>query len=140
MSRFLPDGRHRAVILVLAAVGAVLVAAGFLIRDAPTVPTDSASSYETSLEERIEDLCRSVDGIDTAKALITLERNDGSVYSASSAASSAVGDLPVRGVAVVVSGGDRPETQALLTELISSCLGIPTNRIAVAPAKSASRE
>lgn len=101
------------------------------------------------LEEKIESLCKSVDGIGYAKALVTLDTSEEYVYAKDSerngdyykitTSATDRGGLEiyvisprVRGAAVVCTGGDNPKIKKTVTELISSALGIDTTKIAVA--------
>lgn len=159
MSRFIPESKHRLIMLGLLAVGIVLIILGTTLSSEKSdegntaVSADNYSSYERDLEARIESICLSVAGIDSAKALVTLERTTEKIYAQNTKSvsdqnsSQSSGEYPasalllgeeyptVRGVAVVVTGGERAEVKKILTEIISSSLGIPTNRIAVAPSK-----
>lgn len=138
MSRIIPEGRHRTLMLALLIAGVILAAVGIIsdrTSDPSPTETDPRSAYERDLESRVEDLCKSVYGIDSAKALVTLDRSAEKITADSPVAASGEIYPTVRGVAVVVTGGDRADIRRDLTELISSSLGIPTNRIAVAPAK-----
>ena len=101
------------------------------------------------LEEKIESLCKSVDGIRFAKALVTLDTSEeyvfakdseknGEYYKITTSATDRGGielyviSPRVRGAAVVCTGGDNPKTKKTVTELVSSALGIDTTKIAVA--------
>jgi len=117
----------------------------------------TAISYTETLEQRIEELCKSVAGVTEATVLLTLENSKESIYAGNSAVQiteasssqtfdyifleSSDGEEPVllteiyptvRGVAVVCTNGDNSATQYIITELLSASLGISTNRICVA--------
>ncbi len=119
-------------------------------------PYYKVSFYTENLEKRIKELCRSCDGAGDVHVLLTLdsgseyvyasdveqkkEGESGSVTREYLIVSTSSGDEPVkvteiypriRGVAVVCSGGDRPEVREKITSLLSAALGIPTNRIRV---------
>lgn len=107
------------------------------------------------LERRIEELCLSLDGIDSAKALVTLDGGTEEIYASNSRAKTddrsgensveypsssdalRLGEKypEIRGVAVVVSGGESAQVRKNVTELLSSSLGISSNRIAVGGGK-----
>lgn len=113
------------------------------------------SSYTESLEERIRQLCLSVDGIDNVSVLLTLESGTEHVYadnvkettgSSNSYSSdylvinngSGTEPVPIteiypkiRGVAVVCDGGDEATVQVKLTELLSAALGLASSRIKI---------
>ncbi len=118
--------------------------------------SDSASFAVLSgeLEERIRKLCESIDGIDKAHVMLTLDTSEEYVYAADSEKNgdsyksemvlidSGDGTVKlyavcprVRGVAVVCTGGDKASVKKTVTECLSSALGIPSTKISVAGAK-----
>lgn len=154
----LPSGKHRYIMLILLAAGLILLCVPTAVtscrnRNTPTEEVDSQTKYERQCEERIEELCLSLAGIDNAKALVTLERTSEKIYAQNTQSRSdgatvqSSGEYPasalllgeeypkVRGVAVAVTDGDSPEVQKKVVELVSSALGVPTSKVAVAAAK-----
>lgn len=120
-------GKHKMLMAILLVAGAALIFAGTFIRSEENAEADVRTEYERALEARIESLCRDVAGVDEITVLVTADRL---------LSDRADGDLPaVRGVAVAVSHGDDGEVKLRLTELIATSLGIPKNRVAVAPHK-----
>ena len=134
MQEFLASlGKHKFVIAALLAVGVLLIIVGGASSRSADAPSDGdvRDDYERALEERLTALCLRVEGIDEAAVLVTAdgESADGAYYSAQAA-------IPtVRGVAAVVTRGDDPAVRRTIVELISASLGIPTNRVSVAPCK-----
>lgn len=149
--KFKPD-KQKAGILILAVIGILLIVFG-----GPAGPfsgTDSGAKqsctdvgfYTGYLEDRIGELCRSVDGITEASVFLTLDCSGEYVYSEDGASdflilSGADGEQAVmlyeiyprvRGVAVVCTGGDLPRIRETVTELLSASLGLPSNKIKVA--------
>ncbi len=104
------------------------------------------SFYTSYLEERIRELCRSVEGIEEAIVFLTLDCSSEYVYSEDRASdflilSGSDGEQAlmlyeiyprVRGVAVVCTGGDLPRVRETVTELLSAALALPSNKIKVA--------
>ena len=102
-------------------------------------------NYRTDLEKRVEALCEAVKGVSAAKAMVSLSSGYTTVYESDANGSPAtVGSgnteaaLPqtvrppsVIGVGVVCKGGDDPQIQQQLTELLSTALGIPSNRVCI---------
>ncbi len=101
------------------------------------------------LEEKIENLCRSIDGVGYAKALVTLDTSEEYVYAEDSerkgdylkitTVSPDDGGIGlyvisprVRGVGIVCTDGDRPVMKKTVVELISAALGIDSSKISVA--------
>ena len=107
--------------------------------------TQTLEDYRTELEKRLEKLCNAVDGVGGAHVLVTLECGYRTVYTTNGDGDPAVvgtgsNQQPlyktlqppvVAGVAVVCNGGDRAHVQYVLTELIATALGIPSNRVCV---------
>lgn len=131
-------GRHRFVMAGLLIIGVVLIIAGSIGsgRNEPA-KSDIPADYESRLERRLEELCMSVAGIDRVKILVTVEGTQGTSGSfGTSSYRTGCDTYPtVRGVAAVVTNGDDATVKKTLTELISSSLGIPSNRVSVAPFK-----
>ncbi len=105
--------------------------------------TGALSLYESKLEKELELLCESVAGVSDATVMVGfsggyrlqyLSDADGepvTVGGGSSEAGIFATLIPpaVSGVGVVCRGGNRPDVQAKLVELISTALGIPSNRV-----------
>jgi hypothetical protein len=127
--------RHRNKIIIssLVILGVILVIVG------TTSAKKSHTEYEdyiSSTEEKLENFLKSVDGINEAKVIITVDdlgtKDDDSLFSENDKDVS----LPnVRGVAIACTNGDNYEIQHKLTMLVSSYLGIPTNRVKIVAIK-----
>ena len=101
------------------------------------------------LEEKIESLCKSIDGVGYAKALVTLDTSEEYVYAVDSERNGEYVKITtvtpenggiglyvisprVRGVGIVCTDGDRPLMKKTVVELVASALGIDTSKISVA--------
>ncbi|MBQ7475224.1 MAG: hypothetical protein IJS78_04820 [Clostridia bacterium] len=154
-------GKKAAFIAAGAALGVFLILwrPGFSQSKAAEEPSAfyEVSFYTESLEKRIEELCRASEGIRDVSVLLTLESGSEYVYAANTVekkdgegeasgtreyliVTDDSGSGPVRvteiypkvrGVAVVCTGGDRPDVKARITTLLSAALGVPSNRITV---------
>lgn len=103
----------------------------------------SATTYTKELEKKIESFLKDVDGIKNAKVILTLECSNEHVYAKNESSYdyfiSSNGDLieiteifpVVRGVAIACTNGDDDIIRMQVTELISSYLGISSNRIKI---------
>lgn len=103
----------------------------------------SATTYTKELEKKIESFLKDVDGIKNAKVILTLECSNEHVYAKNESSYdyyiSSNGDLVevteifpvVRGVAIACTNGDDDIVRMRVTELISSYLGISSNRIKI---------
>ncbi len=138
-------------ILAMAVVGILLI-----VFSGRSSGTDTAERQEYTdvrfytgyLEDRIGELCRSVEGITEATVFLTLDCSSEYVYSEEEESASDFLILSgsdgeeavmlyeiyprVRGVAVVCTGGDLPRVRETVTELLSASLGLPSNKIKVA--------
>ncbi len=139
-------------IIILAFLGILLIVFSGQIghpsdEKAETVQEYTDVSFYTGyLENRIGDLCRSIEGIQEAAVFLTLDCSSEYVYSEDGASdylilSGSDGEQAimlceiypkVRGVAVVCTGGDLPRIRETVTELLSASLGLPSNKIKVA--------
>ena len=102
-------------------------------------------AYEARLEGELKELCEAVSGVGDCEILLTLahgytvrytENGEGDPVTVGAGSSEAA--LPgtllppaVSGVAIVCRGGERAATVETLTELVSTALGIPANRVYV---------
>ena len=107
---------------------------------------EELEDYKDALEKRIGKLCDAVSGVSSVEVLVTLESGYRTVYatdkngepakvgsgSGQQALDRALEPPAVSGVAVVCRGGDQPAVQRKLTDLLSTALGISSNRVCVA--------
>ena len=127
--------RHRNKIIIssLVILGVILIVIG-------TVSGKSGSNeyekYVDSIEAKLEDFLKSVDGINEAKVIITLEESEREKNEGIFGENSKSEPVPkVRGVAVACTNGDNYEVQNKITMLVSSYLGVPTNKIKIVAIK-----
>jgi hypothetical protein len=107
---------------------------------------EELAAFELRLEKEIEVLCESVAGVSDATVMLSLAKGYRVEYAADSAGDpltvgsgsneeavfSALLPPTVTGIGVVCRGGSGAEVQRVLTELISTALGIPANRVYIA--------
>ncbi len=136
------------VILVLLALCLIIFSSGDKREE--TAARSEAGLLSEKLEERIRLMCEKVEGVGNVYVMLTLDTSEEYVYAADTekngstvksefvlADSSSGIELyvvcpKVRGVAVVCDGGDRATVKKVLSELISSALGIPISKISIA--------
>ena len=104
-------------------------------------------SYVASLEKKIEGFLKKIDGIKDAKVIISLDSTNETIYAQNENNLSYIlsnnGEPiiiteiypTIRGVAVACTNGDNDYIKMQITELLSSYLGISTNRIKIVPLK-----
>lgn len=112
---------------------------------APASEDFSFESYEKSLSERLSQMLERVDGVSDVHVMLTLERGysdelakDGDEYLTVKHSDGAEGTVilsreapQVRGVAVICQGGDDPDIQIEIIELISALFHLSAGRIFV---------
>lgn len=103
-------------------------------------------AYREKLEKQVREICDAVYGVSGVEVMVTLESGCRVVYttdgngdpatvgsgSSQQALYRTLQPPTVAGVAVVCHGGDSPALQHTLTDLVSTALGISTNRVCVA--------
>lgn len=103
------------------------------------------TAYEDKLENELEALCESVTGVGKVDVMVTLGSGCRVVYvtdgngeiattgtgSAQKAIYRTLQPPTVVGVGIVCKGGDNPHVQRALVDLVSTTLGITTNRVFV---------
>ena len=119
--------------ILLAALGVLLLAGGALFgskkSEAPAAPDEG--EYLLALRLRAEALCNSVAGVSEAEALFTCET--GFEYRYTAAEKPEVALYPrLNGIAVVCRGGDLPQNQKKIIDLLSAAFGLSAARISVA--------
>ena len=110
--------------------------------DGTTERIEALETYRDGIQKELELLCEAADGVSDARVFITFSGGYEAHYvtdngktvtvgsgSGETALFSHLSPPAVAGVGVVCRGGSDPEVQRTLTELISSALGIPRNRV-----------
>ena len=85
----------------------------------------SESDNNISTEKRLEDMCNSVRGVSNAKVMITYEPKSVSAFGGYG------GEEKILGVAVVCDGGESPQVQLALYEMIEALFNVKSTRITV---------
>ena len=113
---------------------------------------EELSSYQSYLEERVEEICESVVGVGNVSAIVTLAGGFESVYATEmhgededyvilGSGSTASGLLlwqkapQIVGIGIVCNGAQSESVHNELILLVSASFGVPTNRIYVAQSK-----
>ncbi|MBR6650107.1 MAG: hypothetical protein IKL36_01715 [Clostridia bacterium] len=133
-------------LLILLGICLVLISGAF----SPTAKKENVifDDYTDFLENKIEELLLQMNGINEVTVFITLENSGETVYAENFTSNSSeyvvfssdnyqnglilAENAPlVRGVAVICTNGNDIKIQSKVVSLLSSALGIPTNRISV---------
>ena len=127
----LRENKRVRVAIILLIVGVLLIIfAASQKKSSPEVKeTDSLEEYRRELEDRVENLCASVEGVGKCKVYVTFSRGEQSSYKGSVLIESKPPE--VMGVSVVCSGGDKPQVKRELTEMLCALFDIGTNRVAI---------
>ena len=140
----------RMLIISGAVIGIILVIVSFIV-PAKEKERENVTYYSTELEEKICSLISSVSGVSDVSVMVTMDSGNEKVYAQNTdkTAERTVSDYAVisgektgalelkeiypkvRGVAVVCGGGDSPEIKEKIISLLTSALGIASNRITV---------
>lgn len=145
--------------IALAALGVVLMLIPTFLKDDKSEKGEKSEEtslefYSERMEERLEALLESAQGVGKVRVILTLDSTREKVlavneeyskdnYSAEYVIVNSQNEEEgimikeiypkIRGVAVVCDGGDDPNVKMRVIELISAALGIPSNKIAVSP-------
>lgn len=137
------------VILTCVAILLVLIPSNLRIDNREESGKNELKLLSEQLENRVEEMCERVKGVDNVYVMLTLDTSEEYVYAQntentdslvkSQLVLSEAGGVEryivypkVRGVAVVCDGGDKGTIQKILSELISSALSIPVSSITIA--------
>lgn len=118
-------------------------------QNAPAGQEESTLAYQTQLEQRLEKLISQMNGAGKTTVMVTLETGEEAIYALDtqsgdlqsqnthvllddgSALTETVFQPQIRGVAVLCDGGGDVRVAARITELLTSLLDLPSNRICV---------
>lgn len=98
-----------------------------------TVSSASISDYRESEELKIKEMVESIEGVGTAKVMVTMENSTEEVYSQDNKVKEI--EPTVRGVLIVCSGGNNPEIRETVLESVTKALNITTDKVCVTKLK-----
>jgi stage III sporulation protein AG len=132
---------------ILPIVGALLLLLGGLLDGKETSAAEEydAEAYKAAVTAEVTALCRAVSGVGELSLTVTFRGKEEYVYATDLSPSGGEDYvlssgkgllLSVRhptavGVGIVCEGGDDPVVREALSRLVSSLLGVPSNRIAI---------
>lgn len=165
----LSDGNDKKikVIIAIGLIGIILIFFSELFTNSnenKNYDVESSVNYEdytASLEEKLEDVISSIDGVGRCKIMITLENTNESVYATDNELKSDEnsvnqkdeyvlyqtdeGETPVlikeylpqvQGVTVICDGGDNRQIQEKIINSVTALFNIPTSRVSVSKIKA----
>ena len=118
--------------ILLAAAGLFLLLSGnglFPSGGADRDAGDDPDAYRLALERELSALCAEVDGVGRVTVMVTLSEGERVTYNGSRITSTR--RPTVLGAAVVCDGGGNDRVRAEITAMLSSLLGIGSNRVTV---------
>ena len=161
------DDRKIKALVAVGLIGIILIfASEFFASKEAAAPAENSQSfdyqqYTQSLEERLEDVISSIDGVGNCKIMITLENTNESVYATDNEIKSDNnsvnqkdeyvlyetdgGETPVlikeympkvQGVTVICDGGDNKQIQEKIINSVTALFNIPTSRVSVSKIKA----
>ncbi len=137
--------RHKGKIIIIsfAIIGVLLIIFSSISFKSKKEAEFSATTYTKELEKKIEGFLKEVEGINKVKVILTLDCSYEQVYAQNNSSYDYIitsnGELVeiteifpvVRGVAIACTNGNDDIVRMKITELISSYLGISSNRIKI---------
>ena len=104
---------------------------------------NSVSSYEETLEKRLESIISSVDGAGRVQVMVTLDTSEQTQYAKEFVLTDDDGGVvlkttepEVRGVIVVCDGGDNAAVKNGITSAVRAALSVDSNKITVLKMKN----
>lgn len=90
-----------------------------------------AEEYEKRLEARLTEMINSIEGVQDAKVMITLDRTEESIYSDRKSSAAATVAPTVRGAVVICGGSESAVVRQKVSEAVCKALGISAARVCV---------
>ena len=140
---FFKKHKNKIIISSLVIIGVLLIVFSSAKLSDKKTDEFSVITYTKELEKKLEGFLKSVEGINKVEVIITLECSNEHVYAKNESSYdyiiSSNGNLVeitevfpvVRGVAIACTNGSNDIVQKEITELVSSYLGISSNRIKI---------
>lgn len=92
----------------------------------------SVSDYQSTQETRIKDMVESIQGVGKAKVMMTMENSVEQVYTDTKVKEI---EPAVRGVLVICTGADNPETKETVLESVTKTLNISSDKVCITKLK-----
>ncbi len=126
--------KNKRLCIIFVSVAALLLALSLFTQDAEEKSTASSlSEYKEMLEQRLCELCSSIDGVGKCYVYVSFESGEENSYKSGML----IETKPPRvlGVSVVCQGGDKIEVKRELAELFTSLFDIGANRVKISKLK-----
>ncbi len=115
--------------LIVVFVGILIIILSFGSKEESKYEEYSLDKYKAELEDELESLCESIDGVGKCRVTVTFSDGEKFEYKGSNV----VGSEPPRvlGVTVVCDGGDRADIKSDISECMKALFNIGSNRVCV---------
>lgn len=134
LKALLSSDKARTIFIVVGLCAIVLIFLSSRInsKTEESVPKNfDTESYKITMTNEILQMVESVEGTGRSKVMLTLENSYEYVYLDDDKTLRKVNEPTIRGVVVACEGGDKALVTAKVTELISTVLNIPSNKVCV---------
>lgn len=95
--------------------------------------SSSVSSYREDEELRVKEMVESIEGVGTAKVMITMENSGENVYLQDNRVKEI--EPLVRGALIVCTGGDNPSIKETVLESVTKALNISSDKVCITKLK-----
>lgn len=123
-------------IYIIGIVGIALIffSTFFSGNDEETISSaSSVSEYRQAEETRIKKMVESIEGVGTAKVMLTMENSAEQIYNQDNKVKEI--EPIVRGALIVCSGGNNPEVREIVLESVTKALNITTDKVCITKLK-----
>lgn len=124
------------VIYIIGIIGIVLIFCSTFFTDKNkeyNSDSYSVSDYQSTQETRIKDMVESIQGVGKAKVMITMENSVEQIYTDDTKVKEI--EPAVRGVLVICTGADNPETKETVLESVTKTLNISSDKVCITKLK-----
>lgn len=124
-------GRNILIIVAIMVIGLIFITGMFDNEKSTVEDSLSTSQYKTSLESEIQTMVNSIEGIGQSEVLLTIDCSYEYVYLDDGKTLQKIIEPTIRGVAVVCEGADSAVVCAEITDLLTTLLNIPSNKVCI---------
>ncbi len=124
-------GRNILIIVAIIVIGLIFITGMFDNEKSTVEDSLSTSQYKTSLESEIQTMVDSIEGIGQSEVLLTIDCSYEYVYLDDGKTLQKIIEPTIRGVAVVCEGADSAVVCAEITDLLTTLLNIPSNKVCI---------
>lgn len=133
LKELLSSDKSRTVFIVVGLIAMVLIFLSGRIGGEDEVQTEEFNTqiYQQTLTDELKSMIESIEGAGKAEILLTLENSYEYIYLDDGKTLRKVNEPTVRGVVVACEGGDSAVVSAKITQLLTTVLSIPSNKVCV---------